>query len=91
MTSRVPHKLQVSGHRFLMRRMESALLYGDTGGDAGSVAAPRLSFAVGGVLAAVALAACAVFPMLRPSAVPVDSPGGAGVSQTVVGPPQSGG
>jgi hypothetical protein len=88
MTSRVPHKLQVSGHRFLMRRMESALLYGDAGGDAGSVAAPRLSFAVGGLLAAVALTACAVIPALRPSAERVDAPRGPGVSQIVVRPPQ---
>jgi Type VII secretion system ESX-1, transport TM domain B len=91
MTSRAPHKLQVSGHRFLMRRMEGALLYGDSGGDAGSVAAPRFSFAVGGVLAVVALIASAVIPALRPSAERVDTPGGAGVGQSVVTSSQPGG
>ena len=91
MASRAPHKLQVSGHRFLMRRMEAALMYGDAGGDAGSLAAPRLSFAVGAVLAALVLTACAVIPALRPSAERVDAPGGAGVGQTVVAPSQPGG
>jgi ESX secretion system ATPase EccB len=91
MTLRAPHKLQVSGHRFLMRRTEGALLYGDAAGDAGSVAAPRLSFAVGGVLAAVALTACAVIPALPPSAQRGDAPGGTGVGQSAVRPPQSGG
>lgn len=57
-------RLRISGHRYLMRRAEAALLSGDLDGDPGSVAAPRLWFAGGGVLAAVALAGWAVLPML---------------------------
>lgn len=58
------HRLHVSGHRYLMRRAEAALLLGDPDTDPGSVAAPRIWFGCGAVLAVVALAGWAVLPML---------------------------
>jgi hypothetical protein len=74
MTKRAPRRLQVSGHRFLMRRMEHAL-YGDADGAVGSVVAPRLSFALGGVLAAIIMAGHVVFALLQGSPVPVEPAG----------------
>jgi hypothetical protein len=74
MTKHVPRRLQLSGHRFLMRRTEHALLYGDVD-TAGSVVAPRLSFALGGVLAAIIIAGHVVFALLQGSSVPVEAPG----------------
>ncbi|MDR3656701.1 MAG: type VII secretion protein EccB [Mycobacterium sp.] len=58
--------LQVSGYRFLLRRLECALLAGDlrpAGGRPPSASAP---LAVGCVLAAIATAGCAVLALLRP-------------------------
>ncbi len=90
MTTPASRKLQLSGHRFLMRRMERALLYGDVSSDAGSVLAPRISLAVGAVLAAVILAAGMVLPQLR-SPVSVEASGAVGgVGRTAVGPTPSG-
>ena len=54
--------LLVSGHRFLLRRLERALLTGDPRG-AGGWSVP---LALGCVLAAVVTAGCAVLALLRP-------------------------
>ncbi len=54
--------LQVSGHRFLLRRLECALLTGDPGSAGGRLA----PLALGCVLAAVATAGCALLALLRP-------------------------
>jgi hypothetical protein len=58
-----------------MRRTENALQYGDVSAAAGSVAAPRVSFALGGVLAAIIMAGHVVFALLQGSSVPVEAPG----------------
>lgn len=60
-------RLRISGHRYLMRRAEAALLTGNLTDDPDWVATPRRWFAGGAILAAVALAACAVLPALGPA------------------------
>jgi type VII secretion protein EccB len=61
-------RLQVSGYRFLVRRMELALLRGDIRMLHDPIRAQSLSFIAGGLLAVVAVAACAVLAFLRPNA-----------------------
>ena len=58
--------LQVSGHRFVARRMEHALVRGDTRMLDDPLRGQSLSLAVGGVLAAIAVAVCAVLAFVRP-------------------------
>jgi type VII secretion protein EccB len=61
--------LDVSGHRFLLRRLECALLGTDLHPASNELRRARpASLALGCVLAAVALAGCAVLGMLRPHA-----------------------
>ncbi|MCV7150426.1 type VII secretion protein EccB [Mycolicibacterium pyrenivorans] len=60
-------RLHVSGYRFLVRRMEHALLRGDTRMLDDPPRAQSLSLAAGAVLAAIALAICAVLAVVRPS------------------------
>lgn len=60
-------RLHVSGYRFLVRRMEHALLRGDTRMLDDPPRAQSLSLAAGAVLAAIAVAICAVLAVLRPS------------------------
>jgi len=64
-------RLQVSGYRFLVRRMEHALLRGDTSMLRDPVRAQSLSLVVGCVLAVVGIGICAMLAFLRP-----DSPVG---------------
>ncbi len=60
--------LQLSGYRFLLRRIECALLGRDIGAVNEPLRAQTASLTVGCVLAAVALAGCAVLALLRPQA-----------------------
>src|SRR6185436_18319504 len=62
-------RLQVSGFRFLNRRMDHALVRGDARMLDDPLRAQSLSLSVGCVLAIVAVAACAVFAVLRPAGV----------------------
>ena len=67
-------RLQVSGFRFLMRRMEHALVRGDVGMGNDPLRAQALSLTVGCILAAVALAGCALLAFLRPQAALGNAP-----------------
>jgi type VII secretion protein EccB len=61
-------RLQVSGHRFLARRMEHALVRGDTRMIDDPLRAQSLSLLSGAVLAVIAVAVCAVLAFVRPGA-----------------------
>jgi type VII secretion protein EccB len=61
-------RLQISGYRFLLRRVECALLGGDVGAANGRLRAQSASLTVGCVLAAIAMAGCALLALLRPQA-----------------------
>lgn len=61
-------RLHVSGYRFLVRRMEHALLRGDTSMVHDPMRAQSLAFIAGCVLAVVTVAVCAVTAFLRPDA-----------------------
>jgi type VII secretion protein EccB len=60
-------RLQVSGYRFLVRRMEHALLRGDIRMLDDPMRAQSLSLVAGCVLAAVVVAICAILAFLRPN------------------------
>ncbi|MEW5813327.1 MAG: type VII secretion protein EccB [Actinomycetota bacterium] len=60
-------RLQVSGHRFLTRRMTHALVRGDVRMFDDPLRAQSLSMLVGTVLATVGIAVCAVIAVLRPA------------------------
>lgn len=60
------NRLQVSGYRFLVRRMEHALVRGDVRMRDDPLRAQSLSLAVGCVLAAIAVTVCAVLAFLQP-------------------------
>ncbi|MGO4442465.1 type VII secretion protein EccB [Mycobacterium sp. 2YAF39] len=66
MTGRTTTGIQVSGYRFLMRRMEHALVRGDVRMLDDPLRAQSLSLAAGCVLAAIAVAVCAVLAFLQP-------------------------
>lgn len=59
-------RLQTSGYRFLLRRLESALLTGDVDPPAARLRAHSAALAVGCVLTAVATVGCAALALLRP-------------------------
>jgi type VII secretion protein EccB len=61
-------RLHVSGYRFLLRRMEHALLRGDIRMLDDPMRAQSLSFIAGCVLAVVIVAVCAVLAFLKPNA-----------------------
>jgi type VII secretion protein EccB len=61
-------RLQVSGYRFLVRRMEHALMRGDIQMLHDPMRAQSLSFIAGCVLAVVIIAVCAILAFLRPHA-----------------------
>src|SRR4051794_538580 len=61
-------RLQVSGYRFLVRRMEHALLRGDMRMLQDPMRTQSLSLIAGCVLAIVGVAACAILAFLRPNA-----------------------
>lgn len=60
-------RLQVSGHRFLARRMEHALVRGDTRMLDDPLRAQSFSLAAGAVLAVIAIAVCAALAFVRPA------------------------
>ena len=59
-------RLHVSGHRFLARRLECALLRRDVGAVNEPLRAHSASLALGALLAGIALAGCALVGLLRP-------------------------
>lgn len=59
-------RLQISGQRFLTRRMEHALVRADARMLDDPLRAQSLSLVVGAVLAAIAVAVCAVIAVVRP-------------------------
>jgi type VII secretion protein EccB len=61
-------RLQISGYRFLLRRIECALLSGDTSMPGQPLRARTVSLTVGCVLTAIAVAGIAFFALLRPQA-----------------------
>jgi type VII secretion protein EccB len=61
-------RLQVSGYRFLVSRMEHALLRGDVSMLHDPMRAQSLAFIAGCVLAVVVVAVCAILAFLRPDA-----------------------
>jgi type VII secretion protein EccB len=67
-------RLQVSGHRFLLRRMEHALVRGDVRMLDDPLRAQTLSLSAGVVLTAIIVAACAVLAFLRPPGTLGDAP-----------------
>jgi type VII secretion protein EccB len=60
--------LHMSGHRFLLRRIECALLAGDGRVASEMLRARKVSLTAGCVLATVAIAVCALLGLLRPQA-----------------------
>jgi type VII secretion protein EccB len=60
-------RLYVSGYRFLLRRMEHALVRGDVRMLDDPIRAQSLSLIAGAVLAVIVVAACAVLAFFRPS------------------------
>lgn len=66
MTQRSTTSIQVSGYRFLVRRMEHALVRGDVRMLDDPLRAQSLSLAAGCVLAVIAVAACAVIAVMQP-------------------------
>jgi type VII secretion protein EccB len=61
-------RLQISAYRFLLHRIECALLSGDTSTAGQHLRARKASLTVGCVLAAIAVAASAFLALLRPQA-----------------------
>ncbi|OFB38401.1 type VII secretion protein EccB [Mycolicibacterium sp. (ex Dasyatis americana)] len=74
MARRPATRLQLSGHRFLLRRMAHALVRGDARMLDDPLRAQAVAYGAGCVLAAVAVGACAVFTLVRPGSPPGDAP-----------------
>jgi type VII secretion protein EccB len=60
------NRLEVSGHRFLRRRLEHALVDGDAGRPGDPVRPQPVSLVIGAGVAVLAIAGCAVLGWLRP-------------------------
>ncbi|ORB66879.1 type VII secretion protein EccB [Mycolicibacterium tusciae] len=67
MAGQSTNRLQVSGYRFLARRMAHALVRGDVRMHDDPLRAQSLSLAAGCVLAAITVAVCAILAFLQPS------------------------
>jgi type VII secretion protein EccB len=67
-------RLQISGQRFLVRRMEHALVRGDVAMLDDPLRAQSLSLVAGCILAVIAIAACAALAFFQPRGKPGDSP-----------------
>ncbi|KWX25879.1 type VII secretion protein [Mycolicibacterium wolinskyi] len=67
-------RLQLSGHRFLLRRTAHALVRGDARMLDDPLRAQAIAFTAGGVLAVVAITACAVLALVRPGGELADAP-----------------
>lgn len=74
MTGRRTTRLHTSGHRFLLRRLECALLGRDIHDVDESIRAPTQSLMAGSVLAVILLAGCAVLAVLRPQPTSTNAP-----------------
>ncbi|MBS4728891.1 type VII secretion protein EccB [Mycobacterium sp. SM1] len=74
MARQPPTALQVSGYRFLMRRLECALLRRDVSVVDEPLRAPAVSLITGCALAAAAAAGCALLAVIRPQPVLGDEP-----------------
>ena len=61
-------RLQISAYRFLLRRVECALLGRDIGAANEPLRAQTASLTVGCALTVIALAGCALLALLRPQA-----------------------
>ncbi|MDG5481544.1 type VII secretion protein EccB [Mycolicibacterium gadium] len=69
MAGQSTNRLQVSGYRFLVRRMAHALVRGDLRMHDDPLRAQSLSLAAGCVLAAITVAVCAILAFLQPSGI----------------------
>jgi len=67
-------RLHVSGYRFLLRRIECALLGRDIRGVNEPIRAPMQSLMTGAVLAIITLAGCAVLAVVRPQPAANNAP-----------------
>lgn len=67
-------RLHVSGYRFLLRRIECALLGKDIRGVNEPIRAPMQSLMAGAVLAIIMLAGCVVLAMIRPQPALANTP-----------------
>ncbi|HET6737237.1 type VII secretion protein EccB [Mycobacterium sp.] len=67
-------RLQISGYRFLLRRMEHALVRGDVRMLDDPLRAQSLSLIAGCVLAVIAVAGCAILAFVRPQGALGDAP-----------------
>ncbi|OBI78756.1 type VII secretion protein EccB [Mycobacterium sp. E740] len=74
MTGRSTNGLQLSAHRFLLRRMQHALVRGDVGMFDDPMRAQSLSMLAGAVLTAIAIGACAVLAFVAPRGTLGDEP-----------------
>ena len=74
MTRQPSTRLQVSAQRFLTRRMEHALVRRDVAMDDDPMRAQSRSLAAGCVLAAIAVAGCAIMALVKPHGAPGDAP-----------------
>ncbi|KUI16975.1 type VII secretion protein EccB [Mycobacterium sp. GA-1285] len=74
MTGRSTTKLQISGHRFLRRRMQHALVRGDVQMLDDPMRAQGLSLSAGSVLAVIGLGVAAVLAFLQPRGALGDAP-----------------
>ncbi|ODR27195.1 type VII secretion protein EccB [Mycolicibacterium porcinum] len=73
MARRAATRLQLSGHRFLLRRMAHAMVRGDARMLDDPLRAQAVAYGAGCVLAAVAVAVCAVLALVRPGSAPGDA------------------
>jgi len=67
-------RLHVSGYRFLLRRLECALLGGGVRGANEPIRGPMQSLVAGSVLAVIMLAGCAVLAVVRPQPAVANAP-----------------
>jgi type VII secretion protein EccB len=74
MTRQPSTRLQVSAQRFLTRRLEHALVRRDVTMSDDPMRAQSRSLAAGCVLAAIAVAGCAVMALVKPHGTPGDAP-----------------
>lgn len=74
MGSQPTPRLYVSGYRFLLRRIECALLGRDIRTVNGPIRAPMQSLTAGAVLAIVMLAGCVLLAMIRPQPALANAP-----------------
>jgi type VII secretion protein EccB len=74
MTRQPATRQQISAQRFLTRRLAHALVRRDVAMHDDPLRAQSLSLVVGCLLAAIAIAACAVLALVRPRGVPASAP-----------------